>query len=379
MTASAHRNHGLDTLRAAAITLVFMYHYAVFVSHTNTFGVFSEIGWVGVDLFFVLSGYLIANQLLAGLVQGQRISFKAFYARRALRTLPVFWVTLALFFIFPDQLGGNPPPPLWRFLTFTQNWWLTPGTAFSHAWSLCVEEQFYLVLPLLLTLGVLLARRWPKRAAWWAWGVLLVAGIATRIYYWGEVGPDPRGFTYYKYIYFSTLCRADEFLPGVGVAMLRHLHPLLWQRITARGSRNLLLGVLATLVMLGLVHRAMYIEGYGYTFWMTALGYTGIAGAFALLVLAALSPSSLLARVRMPGAQRLALWSYSFYLIHKPVAWVVAQQLERWHPAEIVRLPVVTALCLLAGWLLHRAVEQPFMALRQKRVPAQFRLAPAAA
>jgi surface polysaccharide O-acyltransferase-like enzyme len=58
------REYGLDSLRAAAIALVFMYHYTSFVSHEPTFGFLSVIGWTGVDLFFVLSGYLIANQLL---------------------------------------------------------------------------------------------------------------------------------------------------------------------------------------------------------------------------------------------------------------------------------------------------------------------------
>ncbi|WP_431263966.1 acyltransferase family protein [Roseateles chitinivorans] len=64
------RQHGLDTLRAAAILLVFAYHYQVFVSGAPTFGWLSSIGWTGVDLFFVLSGYLIANQLMGGMQRG---------------------------------------------------------------------------------------------------------------------------------------------------------------------------------------------------------------------------------------------------------------------------------------------------------------------
>ena len=149
----ASRANGLDTLRAGAITLVFMYHYMAFASGTPTFGWGSVVGWTGVDLFFVLSGYLIANQIFAGLARGATLSLGSFYARRALRTLPVFWLVLALYFLFPGVMGGNPPPPLWRFLTFTQNIGLHSGTAFSHAWSLCIEEQFYLVLPLALAIG----------------------------------------------------------------------------------------------------------------------------------------------------------------------------------------------------------------------------------
>ncbi|MDZ7902150.1 MAG: acyltransferase [Rheinheimera sp.] len=94
------RLQGLDLLRAVAIALVFMYHYMVFVSHEPTFGWLSQIGWVGVDLFFVLSGYLIGNQLFKGLAQQQTLSFRRFYWRRAMRTWPVFWLVLALYFYY---------------------------------------------------------------------------------------------------------------------------------------------------------------------------------------------------------------------------------------------------------------------------------------
>ena len=133
MTPNPPRANGLDALRSLAITLVFVYHYRLFVGTEPNLGWPSVVGWVGVDLFFVLSGYLIANQLLAGLVRGERWSLKAFYARRALRTWPTFWVVLAAYFVFPAFMGGKTPPPLWTFLSFTQNFGLQPGTAFSHA------------------------------------------------------------------------------------------------------------------------------------------------------------------------------------------------------------------------------------------------------
>ena len=104
-TEHARHQAGLDTLRALAIGLVFMYHYMVFVSREPTFGWLSEAGWVGVDLFFVLSGYLITDGLLRGLAAGRRLTLGSFYARRILRTWPVFWVVLAAYFLWPDALG----------------------------------------------------------------------------------------------------------------------------------------------------------------------------------------------------------------------------------------------------------------------------------
>ncbi|MEB0001218.1 hypothetical protein QN367_19355, partial [Cryobacterium sp. RTS3] len=86
--------------------------------------------------------------------------------------LPNFYVILAVYLLFPLAVGGNPVTPLWKFLSFTQNFNLRPGSAFSHAWSLCVEEQFYLLLPAI----ALLVHRLRKslKAGW-----ILLIGLMT--------------------------------------------------------------------------------------------------------------------------------------------------------------------------------------------------------
>jgi peptidoglycan/LPS O-acetylase OafA/YrhL len=366
------RTAGLDTLRACAIALVFMYHYMVFVSHRPTFGWLSTAGWAGVDLFFVLSGYLIADQLLRGVQGGQRLSLWRFYARRALRTWPAFWVVLAAYFLFPAEMGGKPPPPLWTFLTFTQNWGLQPGTAFSQAWSLCIEEQFYVVLPLALLGAVALRlRRWQ---AWCVLGALVACGIALRAHLWHsyalEDGMQVRG--YMAHIYYATLCRFDEFLPGVAVALIRHGHPGLWQRLMDHGQTILLAGVASCAALLyGALHH-YYIDGYGYGFFMTAFGYSLIAMAFALLVIGALSPRTLLHRVQIPGARPLALWSYSIYLVHKPVGNIVGKMAVTWAFPPQVTLAATLLLSLAVGAPLYAIVERPFMVLRDRLAPSNF-------
>jgi peptidoglycan/LPS O-acetylase OafA/YrhL len=135
-----NRLDGLDTLRAIAIIIVLMYHYKVVVSPENLFGFMSTLGWTGVDLFFVLSGYLIGNQVLSAFAKGQDFSLKLFYIRRFLRTLPNYYFVLALYFLFPVALGGTATAPLWSFLTFSQNLGLGQGETFTHSWSLCIEE-----------------------------------------------------------------------------------------------------------------------------------------------------------------------------------------------------------------------------------------------
>jgi len=377
MTSPASRNPGLDTLRACAIALVFMYHYEVFVSRTSTFGWLGNIGWTGVDLFFVLSGYLIANQLFAGLARGQVLSLPRFYARRALRTLPVFWLVLAAFALFPASLGGRPPPPWWRFLTFTQNIGLQPGTAFSHAWSLCVEEQFYLVLPAVLALGAWLVRGRVAlgRAHGWAlMGALVLVGVAARCWLWQAYGrpTDGRGDGYMSWIYFDTLCRFDEFIPGVAVAMLKNFHRPTWDRLMVRGKLLGAVGAAAVVAMLTLTYNFYDIDGVGWGFFMTGFGYSLNAMAYALLVAAALSPRSGALRWRLPGAHALALWSYSTYLSHKPLAYVIAQQFRQHGWPDDWRLPAITLACVAMGGLLYALVEAPFMAWRDRLVPSSF-------
>ena len=136
---------GLDLLRAVAVVVVVIYHAGIFgfrLPHD-----LHRFGWVGVDLFFVLSGYLIGGQLLGALASGHPVVLGRFYARRALRILPASFLVLAVYFFWPGLREFPQISPFWKFLFSVQNLGLQSGTAFSHAWSLAVEDQFYLLLP----------------------------------------------------------------------------------------------------------------------------------------------------------------------------------------------------------------------------------------
>jgi peptidoglycan/LPS O-acetylase OafA/YrhL len=360
----AHRIHGLDTLRALAVTLVVLHHYVLFVSDAPTFGWVGEIGWAGVDLFFALSGYLIGNQIFKALGSRGGFSLRHFYARRLLRTLPNFWAVLALYALWPAFRGDAPLLPLWRYLSFTQNIHLEPGTAFSHAWSLCIEEQFYMLLPLLAVIGA--GRRARLRWAWLAIGAALLAGMAVRAQAWLDLPQDAdRLHHYYKYVYYASWCRFDELLAGVALALLKNRHGVAWHRITAHGNALLAAGALVT----GSAVLLFLREHYGMA--ATVFGYPLLALGMSLLVLAALAPGSLLHRVRVPGASRLALWSYAIYLVHKQVCVMLAGPLASagYGPEDWRAIALSLAASVAAGWLLYRLVEAPVMALRERLVP----------
>ena len=369
-SASSGRVAGLDTLRALAIVLVFAYHYQIFVSGAPTFGWFGAAGWVGVDLFFVLSGYLIAHQLLVGTMQRRVISLRGFWSRRWLRTLPAYGLVLAVYWTWPNEMGGRTPPPLWRFLSFTQNFELEPGTAFSHAWSLCVEEQFYLLLPLLLITGQRLGLG--RRSGWLLLALGVGVGVSARALLWTRHGLESTDIDhYYPAIYYASLCRFDELLPGVALALLQQTQPLVWSALLARGRTLLVIGGLAVAFMLWAVINHYYVEGLGYPFAMTAFGYSGVAWAFALLVAAALSPASALHRWQVPGAASLARWSYAIYLSHKAVGHLLAAPLAPL--GEALRWPLVALASVAVGALIYHAVERPFMRWRDAHAPDNFR------
>lgn len=365
------RINGLDTLRTLAILLVLMSHYGVVVSNKSTFGVLTDVGWMGVDLFFVLSGYLIGNQIMSTIARGEEFSLKIFFARRLLRTLPNYYVVLAAYLLFPSVLSGSSTAAIWRYFTFTQNIGLHYGETFSHSWSLCIEEQFYIILPIatILIAGLGNSLRW----AWIAIIGGVIAGMVARGMAWMDHGYNLiSSFDYSAHIYYSSFARFDELLPGVAIAMLKNFHGPIYEKIVCKGNALLIGGTSTVVVIAYLFQNFLKIDGYGYSFILITFGYPLLAAGFALLTMSTLGRTALLARIRVPGAQKFALWSYAVYLAHKPIFKVAVLWLRYWDiDADAPYMVfIVMAAGIAGGWLLYRMVESPFMALRDRLFPS---------
>ena len=231
---------GLDLLRAWAIVWVMLFHSYIVGGVGEHFAWLANCGWMGVDLFFVLSGYLIGGQLLASLVRGEPLAWPDFYRRRAFRILPAFVVVLAVYVAFPMLREAPGLQPVWQFLSFTLNLLIDyrNNPAFSHAWSLCVEEHFYLLFP---WLAWWLTRR-PSMCRAVAVGVGVVAfGMAVRGYVWlhhmaplREVDGAAFGLRFVEGIYYPTWARLDGLLAGVTLAALQIGRPQVWRWWQAR-------------------------------------------------------------------------------------------------------------------------------------------------
>lgn len=357
-----NRLPGLDLLRAVAIVWVMLFHSCIVGGLGPHFAWLSRYGWAGVDIFFVLSGFLIGCQVLRPLQRGERLSFRAFYIRRAWRILPAFAVVLALYVLFPALREAPGLAPWWQFATFTLNLLIDYGRnpAFSHAWSLCVEEHFYLLFPLL---------------AWWlarcpsrlkfvmvCSGVVLL-GIALRTGAWlHDVAMDPPRNWFVEDIYYPTWMRLDGLLVGVMLATLRVYQAQRWARLQMRAGTVLVAGIAVSGLALWLFRDRTGLLA-------NALGWPVLSFGVGLLVFAAANRSTLIGRRAIPGAGWLAGISYSLYLSHKIAFHLVQVHLAPVLQQHGVLLFAVYALAaLLLGAILHYLVERPFLKLRERRL-----------
>jgi peptidoglycan/LPS O-acetylase OafA/YrhL len=296
------RNASLDGLRGIAILLVICWHmwpYSIFFP-----------GWAGVDLFFVLSGYLITGRLLA--TKGKPHFLSHFYRNRALRILPLYYtfltgfLLLVRFFVSPGNL------PLfegylihWKsFFIFTQNWTFIRyqfprDLSLGPLWSIAVEVQFYLIWPFVILLTP------TPRSRLIVFQVLLAAVFISRIIYFLAF-PDSR-----PSIYYNTFFRMDGFLMG---SMLCQLHEM--QKKLAAKHVVALLFFLAVIILA--VPAATHERGFDKLFF-PFFDFALLALFFTLLLHLALQPENYLPFLKNKFLQLSGRISYCLYLVHFPL------------------------------------------------------------
>jgi peptidoglycan/LPS O-acetylase OafA/YrhL len=320
-------------------------------------------GWIGVDLFFVLSGYLIGGQLLAPLARDKSINLGRFFARRAFRIMPAYFVVLGIYFLFRSwREYPQMAQPLWKFLFSVQNIALHGGTAFSHAWSLAVEDQFYLALPFIL----LFLNRRPKAALIVSMGIV-IGGVLLRTFLayqdLSDAGVSFRGFQ--AWIYYPTWTRLDPLVFGVALAAIEKFRSQWWKRLTA-------CAVWLWLPALALISYALWLgEGDSISvtscIWQFPLVATGMAG----LLVCAQSDRLPLRQIAIPGAAFIASIAYSAYLVQKLVIHGAARfcLTHNITPTSIAAVVGVEFCVYAVATLLFFVVERPFLQLRHRIAP----------
>lgn len=328
----------LDGLRAVAITLVFLFHRSAHFPG----------GWIGVDIFFVLSGYLITTLLLQEYEHTGSVDLGSFYARRACRLLPALTIVviaavgMAVWFdTRPLQTEWDAVAALFYFVDYRYAFGGYSITSLVHVWSLSVEEQFYFIWPPLLLILLPRGKRFVLRST-----LMMI----TIIVIWREylILTSPSAF-YRTYFSFDT--RADELLVGCALALWRP------QYQTVERIRHIWPGVVllfaAVVMLFNLRTRSLQLtEAIGFPLISIAAAYT-----IAVLTTADTWLSRLLC---CPPLVALGRISYGFYLWH----WVIIFQGKNLHINEIWLVFVVSAAAAAVSYV---AIERPFLSLGRRR------------
>lgn len=351
-------NPWLDFLRSVAVLLVLMRHgqrayLAEFPHELEAADYFALNGWVGVDLFLVLSGYLIARQLI-GSEGGARINLSTYFFKRVLRIAPAYFAVLALIVIgafpgfeFPrDDLSTR----VFYHMLFLQDY--LPSDINVVFWSLGVEEKFYIAAPLIVTLlAVMRARRlfWLSIA-----GLLLVSPLLRGLIYAYEPARSyPEFWATLRSPFHATL---DPLIAGVAISFFsvgNTIGPLV------RSSKAILFCVLSVMVIWFSSHEMMaqlgwfdattqpliIAIGFGAAVWAcTRLSAQKLFGEYAFLVISRLS--------------------YSLYLVHYPLLPLTASITKAAGGDAFFFWGFFLSVSFIAALMLHFLVERPFLLLR---------------
>jgi peptidoglycan/LPS O-acetylase OafA/YrhL len=357
-----HKLLGLDHLRAFAILYVILFHYQFF-GHPAWVKTIAGFGWSGVDLFFVLSGFLISGQLFATIAKGKQISLSEFFIKRFFRIIPPFLFVVFLYAAFPVLREWGHLSPIWRYLNFTLNFGLDLrryGT-FSHAWSLCVEEQFYFFLPLLF---VLFSYFKIGSKAIYLLVALFIGGFIIRLWSWNHfidpvLSTDNYGAYWNEYIYYPTYNRLDSLLVGVSIAGLYTFYPSVKAMVNKHCNLMMFSGVVLWVIS--------YLVCKGYSTYNTTMwGFPLIAVSYGLILAAVVCPASPVYRFKSNVTAQIATLSYSMYLTHKIVIHVVQNLVEKAGIDKNSNLTMLICLTgIIAGALLSRyIIEKPAMYAR---------------
>jgi peptidoglycan/LPS O-acetylase OafA/YrhL len=333
------RNKGIDVLRAIAVFLILGRH-AHFPRNLIT-DVWVRGGWVGVDLFFVLSGFLVSGILFREYEKSGTIRWTRFVARRGFKIYPAFYAMLAFGLIFNAATGAAPFE--WnRTLSeafFVQNY----GTAmWGHTWSLAVEEHFYLLLPILLAASARDRFR----------GLPAVVGVtATCLLALRCLGGE---YQVQKSV-FATHLRLDSLLFGTFLAYMCHLKPQLFERITTYRLPLAMFGIAALLpAFVWQLEKTRAIYTFGFT-----LFYLG-SGAILLALIKGV-PSNRLTE----ALAKLGTFSYPIYLFHAAVgAWLVPQ-------ATWLHVVCYFVFSVAIGAWMSKLIEIPMLKLREILLAAE--------
>jgi len=352
---TSDRRLDLDVVRGVAILLAIGWHFNKGLSGNGVLDALQwpgrTFGWAGVDLFFVLSGFLVGQLVFKEHKRTGRFDGWRFTWRRALKLWPVLYVFLAIQGLFGSAPAGD---YLWQSAFHVQNY--IGLDSFGHLWSLAVEEHFYLVLVVLFPLAV--RRRFSPRVLLGVLAGLLVAALALRV--WGQfAGVSPIRLQWRSHF------RVDALAAGVLLAAIAVYRPAVFDRLLRLRPLWVLVSGLG-LAWLVLVPKTVPLG--------TTVGFT-VAYLTSAAFLLSMYRAAWVPRARLVTAPMAALgrFSYGVYIWHTAGAMFVLGFLpgDAYHQSSPLVQVIKYTSAIAVGVLATALVEKPVLRLRDRLLPGK--------
>ena len=363
------RVFGLDIMRAVAILLV-VFSHALWIT-PGAKGLIPDIlslaGVIGVEIFFVLSGFLI-GRIVYKIFVSDNFNFnkiKYFWIRRWFRTLPNYYLILIVNILLALYLGTELPNNLWLYFLFLQNFAWEMPVFFTESWSLPIEEFAYIIGPLLLYVLLFFKLKISKSKlfGWVTFSVIIFFTITKVIY---NINTSESDMMFWNVnLKAVTLYRIDAIYFGVFAAYLSMVKSKIWDKA------SWFCFVVGAIIFLGLNYviptKQVFIETYPFFWNVLYLPINSIAIAFCLPLLSNIKSAPKFISIPITT---ISIISYSMYLLHYSI---VLQLLKSFIPSEdlskfdvSIYIAVYVILTILLSYILYYTFEKPMMDLRDK-------------
>ncbi|MBK7965273.1 MAG: acyltransferase [Bacteroidetes bacterium] len=351
---SPFRRSEIDFLRGIAILLVLFRHYRY---HDYLY----DIGWIGVDLFFVLSGFLVSGLLFKEYKKHQKIYPFHFLIRRGFKIYPIFYFfiacTLIAKLIIKSPIQAN---QLFGELFFLQNYL---DNMWSHTWSLAIEEHFYLLLTLLIFFTSRFQQTGNSRLFFFIFIFTAISCLFLRIY------ATHLDFKLTNMFYSHN--RFDALFFGVFISHWYHFKPEKLKNFTEKHKGKLFVFFALCLIVTP-IHKAItsvLLPTIGLTF--IYLGFGALLLCMLYTDLRASIPKNKIIQGIYRTIEKMGVYSYSIYLIHVVISIIVKNLRIKYQLQEELALILYFCVTIITGVLLSKMIEIPFLKSRDKYFPSK--------
>ena len=370
---AGERMPALDGVRGIAILSVLTYHTwsmavlstSIGASPGRVYSYIASLGWMGVDLFFVLSGFLITGILYDS--RARLHYYRVFYARRAIRIFPLYYASLFLMLvIIPAVVSQRYANTFnishqWVAWLYLLNWnttlhlGLTISPLIGHFWSLCVEEQFYLLWPYIVK--TFARRLFPLT------GGVIIAALTLRVIAYKTGVPQAA--------YLTTVCRMDSLALGAMLALA--YRSTFWQRVRQRAFGVLSCSLLLLALLVITTQRAVFGRFEIDTLGISLAGL--ISASFVTMVIGSTTKSVVRQVVSASPLRFFGRYSYGIYVVHQPIIYGMVhagafQRIVDFVPNPLYAILLINAVAFgmaVAGALLSwNLLEKHFLRLKER-------------